>query len=60
MPVPPTSPHDSHSIMVAVLFIAALCVMYWRMAIRLLAIILIVLLVCGVIAGLHGMHHTVG
>jgi hypothetical protein len=52
MPVPST-PHDSHAIIVVVLIIAALCVIYWRLAIRLFVIMLIALAVYGAIAGLH-------
>jgi hypothetical protein len=52
MPVPST-PQDSHAIIVVVLIIAALCVIYWRLAIRLFVIILIALAVYGAIAGLH-------
>ena len=59
MPVPPVQPQDSHAIAVIVLFLAALCVVYWRMALRLIAIVLIALAVYGVIAGLHGLHHAI-
>jgi hypothetical protein len=45
---------------VVVLFLAALCVIYWRTTLRIIAIILIALAVLGIIAGLHGLHHTTG
>jgi hypothetical protein len=60
MPVPSPQPQDNQAILVIVLFLAALCVVYWRTALRLIAIILIALAVYGVIAGLHGLHHTTG
>lgn len=52
MPVPST-PHDSHAIIAAVLIISALCVVYWRMTFRLLVILVIALAVYGAIVGLH-------
>ena len=47
-------------LVVVVLFLAALCVIYWRTALRIIAIILIALAVLGFIAGLHRLHHTTG
>lgn len=52
MPVPST-PHDSHAIIVVALITAALCVVYWRLAIRLFVIMMIALAMYGAIAGLH-------
>lgn len=52
MPVPST-PADSHGIIVVVIIIAALCVIYWRLAIRLFVIAMIALAVYGAIAGMH-------
>jgi len=52
MPVPST-PHDSHAIIVMVLITAALCVVYWRLTIRLFVILMIALAMYGAIAGLH-------
>jgi hypothetical protein len=52
MPVPST-PQDSHGILVVILIAAALCVIYWRVAIRLFVILMIALAVYGAIAGLH-------
>jgi hypothetical protein len=56
MPLPPSQPHDNQAVVAMVLFLAALCVAYWRMALRVLAILLIALAVLGVIAGLHGLR----
>lgn len=52
MPVPST-PQDGHVIIVVVLIVAALCVIYWRLAIRLFVILMIALAVYGAIAGLR-------
>jgi hypothetical protein len=60
MPVPSPQPHDNQAIVVIVLFIAALCVVYWRTALRVIAVILIALAVLGLITGFHGLHHTSG
>lgn len=60
MHVPPPQPQDNQSYLVLALFLAAICVIYWRTALRLIAIILIALVVWGIIMGLHGMHHTAG
>jgi hypothetical protein len=60
MPVPSPQPHDNQAIVVIVLFIAALCVVYWRTALRVIAVILIALAVLGLVAGLHGLHDAGG
>jgi hypothetical protein len=60
MPVPSPQPHDNQAIVVIVLFIAALCVVYWRTALRVIAVILIALAVLGLVAGLHGLHYAGG
>lgn len=58
MPIQPPQPADSHAIVVIVLFLVGLCVVFWRVALQMIAIILIALVVLGVIAGLHGLHIT--
>jgi hypothetical protein len=60
MPVPSPQPQDSQAITVIVLFVAALCVVYWRTALRVIAIILIAFAVLGMITGFHGLHHVSG
>jgi hypothetical protein len=57
MPAPLTQPEHNQTILVVVLFVASLCVAYWRTALRLIAIILVALAVYGVIAGLQGLHN---
>jgi hypothetical protein len=48
----PSVPSDPATL-VAIVLIVGLCVMYWRITVRLLATALIVLVVYGMIAGLH-------
>lgn len=58
MPVPSTQPQDSQAIIMVVVLVAILSVIYWRMALRVVAIIVIATAVLGVIASLHGLHHV--
>jgi hypothetical protein len=53
MTLPSTTPQDSHAILVAVLLLTGLCVVYWRMALRLIVIITLGLALFGLIATLH-------
>ena len=52
MPVPPTTT-DGHTLLVLAMITSALCVIYWRHAIRLFVIVMIALAVYGAITGLH-------
>jgi hypothetical protein len=56
MPVPAPQPQNSQVIAVIVFLVAALCVRYWRTALRLIVIAVITLTVLGLIVGLHGIH----
>ena len=60
MSVPAPQPHDNQAIVVIIFFLAALCVRYWREALRLVVIVIIALAVLGLIAGLHGLHTALG
>ncbi|HET9081223.1 MAG TPA: hypothetical protein VFO01_12005 [Trebonia sp.] len=55
MPVPPASPQDTQA---AVAVVAAVifgwCVIYWRTALKVALIVILILVVYGVAAGLHG------
>lgn len=51
MPLP--TPHDNTALIVVIFIIAACCVIYWRLAIRLFVIIMIALAVYGAIVTLH-------
>jgi xanthine/uracil permease len=54
----PTSPHDLQSIGVGVTLLAALCVHYWRLAIRLVVIAGIALATFGAILLIEVLPHT--
>jgi hypothetical protein len=58
MHVPAPQPQNSQAMAVIALFVAALCVRYWRTALRLIVIAVIALAVLGLIVGLHGIHHA--
>ena len=58
MPVPSNHPQDTQTIWVVIIFLACLCAVYWRMALRMIAITLVVLAIYGAITGLHGLHHA--
>jgi hypothetical protein len=58
MPIQPPQPADNQTVIVVVLIIASLCAIYWRLALRMIAIILVAVAVLGTIAGLHGLHIT--
>jgi hypothetical protein len=44
--------------LVVITFLACLCVVYWRTALRVIVIALVALVIYGTITGLHGLHHT--
>jgi hypothetical protein len=67
MQPPAPQPGDAQGVVVGVLFIVGLSVAYWRMALKMLVIILIsvavlsvILAVLGVIDALHSLHHLAG
>jgi hypothetical protein len=53
MPVPPSNPQDTQAA-IAVLIAACLCVIYWRMALRVILIVVIALAIYGAVIGIHG------
>jgi hypothetical protein len=57
MPPTPSPPHDFQSIGLLVTLIVALCVLYWRIAIRLVAIAVITLTIYGTVLLVEGLHH---
>jgi hypothetical protein len=64
---PAPQPGDAQDVVMGILFLVALCVAYWRTALKMLAIALItlavlsvILAVLGVIDAVHGVHHLVG
>jgi hypothetical protein len=58
MPVPSNHPQDTQAILVVITFLACLCVVYWRTALRVIVVALVALAIYGTITGLHGLHHT--
>jgi hypothetical protein len=58
MPIPSNQPQDTQTIMVVVIFLACLCVVYWRTALRVIVVALVALAIYGAITGLHGLHHA--
>jgi hypothetical protein len=57
MPVPPSNPHDTQTVLTVLIVIAAwFSVVYWRTAVRLILIVMIALTVYGAIAGIEGMR----
>ncbi len=52
----PGSPHDLQSIGIGVTLVAALCVFYWRLAIRLVVIAVIALSIFGAILLVEGLQ----
>jgi uncharacterized membrane protein YdbT with pleckstrin-like domain len=55
MPVPPSNPQDTQAAIAVLIAIAAcLCVAYWRMALRVILVVLIALAIYGAVTGIEG------
>ena len=59
MPIQPPQPQDNQAIAVIVLILAGICVRYWRTALLMLAVVIIALIVLGLIAEVHLVHHII-
>jgi hypothetical protein len=63
MSVPPSTPQDTQAaIAVIIIIVAAWSVFYWRTAVRVAIVVLLVLVFYGVVTGMHGVasaltHH---
>jgi hypothetical protein len=57
MPAMPTHPPDIEAVTIAVIAISSLCVVYWRIALRLVAIALIAAAIYGAVLVFYGLHH---
>lgn len=57
MPAMPTHTPDIEAVTTAVIAISSLCVIYWRIALRLVAIALIALVIYGAVLVFYGLHH---
>jgi hypothetical protein len=58
MPVPSNHPPDTQTIWAVIIFLACVCVVYWRTAIRVIVVTLAALTIYGAIAGLQVLHHA--
>jgi hypothetical protein len=59
MSIPSAHPSDIQAIAILAVLIGSLCVIYWRVALRLVAIALIALAIFGVVLVIYGLHHSV-
>jgi hypothetical protein len=59
MSSPSAHPPDIQAIAILAVLIGSLCVIYWRIALRLLAIALIALAIFGSVLVIYGFHHAV-
>lgn len=60
MSVPPGNPQDTQAVIAVLVAIGAgLCVVYWRTALRVILIMVLVLAVYGAFASLHGVSSLV-
>ena len=57
MPATPTHAPDIEAVTTAIIAISSLCVIYWRIALRLVAITLIALAIYGAVVVFYGLHH---
>jgi hypothetical protein len=58
MPIPSNQPQDTQTISVVVIFLACLCVAYWRTVLRVIVVALVAFAIYGAIMGLYGLHHA--
>jgi hypothetical protein len=55
MPVPPANPQDTQAaIAVVVAIVIGWCVIYWRTALKVALVVMLILLAYGMAVGLHG------
>lgn len=52
----PNQPQDIQTVTVLAVLIASLCIIYWRVTLRLIAIAVIALAIYGAVLALHGLH----
>ena len=56
----PNHPQDIQTVTVLAVLIASLCIIYWRITLRLIAIAVIALAIYGAVLALYGLHHPGG
>lgn len=57
MPAIPSHTPDIETVTVVAILIASLCVIYWRTALRLIAIALVALAIYGAVLAFYGLYH---
>lgn len=58
MASPHGQPQDIQTIAVLAVLIGSLCVVYWRIALRIFLVALITLAIYGAVLVAHGLHHA--
>jgi hypothetical protein len=58
MPSMTNHPQDIQTVTVLALLIASLCIIYWRITLRLIAMAVIALAVYGAVLAFYGLHHA--
>jgi hypothetical protein len=54
----PNQPQDIQTVTVLVVLMASLCIIYWRITLRLIAIAILALAIYGAVLALHGLHSS--
>jgi hypothetical protein len=57
MPAIPTQTPDVQAVTMVIIAISSLCVIYWRMALRIVAVALMALTIYGAVLVFYGLHH---
>ncbi len=58
MPAMPTHSPDVQAVTMVVIAISSLCVIYWRITLRIAAIVLLGLAIYGAVLVAYGLHHV--
>lgn len=56
----PGPPQDFRSVIILTVMIASVCVIYWRIALRIIAICIISFAIYGTVLIIEGLHHVAG
>ena len=54
----PGSPQDFSSVIILAVLIATVCVIYWRITLRIIAIVIISLAIYGAVLIIEGLYHV--
>lgn len=58
MAAPHGQPQDIQAIAILAVFVGILCVIYWRIALRIFLVALIALAILGAVLAVHGLHRV--